>query len=106
MSQRLHIGKTEESFYDCVVTEITEGLKARIEREWLGFDRPRLLCITGPWKIRIQDFDLWRLVEPMLVELLAAHGLSLQDVSAFYLGDSAHGVGIEALNERIAQENL
>lgn len=70
MSQRLHIGPTTESHYDCVITDAArtfEALVDTLKSDWL--------CVTGgycfgPWKITIADWDLWSMVEPAVDKVI------------------------------------
>jgi len=75
MSERLHIGATEDPTYDAVIASEADASEDRMT-SWL--------C-GGPWKIRIGDVDLWEKVAPAIAALFP--GLFPNDVWAFYMGD-------------------
>lgn len=86
MSQRLHIGDTEELIYDCVL-DTPDGARDKLMAEWL-------MCgggvYIGPWKISIANIPLWEKVEPVVAEVLTAAGwMYPDDVSAFYVRDES-----------------
>ena len=82
MSQRLHIGKTEESsVYDCIL-EDSRDAKKKILSEWVCLKNS---IFFGPWKIRISDTELFDELQPMLVDLFKSLGKQYpDDVWAFY----------------------
>lgn len=85
MSQRLHIGNTSETFYDCVLMDRHDAPQ-KLLSEWLAYEKGALL---GPWKIRIGDIDLFRSLEPLIVAAFRNVGKEYpDDVWAFYLEDS------------------
>lgn len=75
MSQRLHVGATDDPVYEAVIASEADATADRMAG-WL--------C-AGPWKIRISDLDLWRKVEPAIAELFP--GVFPNDVWAFYMGE-------------------
>lgn len=84
MSQRLHIGKTTKTYYDCVL-EDEHGAEEKLKRDWL-------MCgggmFVGPWKIRIGDIELWSRVEPVIAQVFAELGEKYpENVWAFYRDD-------------------
>jgi len=86
MSQRLHIGKTSETFYDCVlVSEFDASQKLLLE--WLAYSEGWYL---SPFKIRISDVGLFRQLEPLISAVLEKIGKQYpDDVWTFYLGDAS-----------------
>lgn len=58
MSQRLHIGKTDKEFYDCVIVD-TVDVREKLITEWL---------VSGPLKISIGDVELFEKIEPIIKE--------------------------------------
>lgn len=70
MSQRLHIGKTEEIFYDYVITSDSEDLVERLESEWLFLINGAFL---GPIKIHIGDLPLYRKVHNKIKYVVEKH---------------------------------
>jgi len=84
MSQRLHIGKTEESFYDCIL-ENDSNVHEKLLSEWFclrgGF-------FVGPWKIIIADTDLFDKLQSVFLELFTSLGKRYpDDVWVFYHDD-------------------
>jgi hypothetical protein len=75
MSQRLHIGPTDNPVYEAVIATEADATEDRMA-DWLQ---------NGPWKIRIGDLALWRKVEPAIADLFP--GCFPNDVWAFYMGD-------------------
>jgi hypothetical protein len=85
MSQRLHIGPTDDPVYDCVIAS-TEGVMEKLMADWLCMNEGD--GYLGPWKIRIGDLDLWRKIEPTVAGLFRDLGRSFPDeIWAFYMGD-------------------
>lgn len=70
MSQRLHIGITNEKFYDCILITL-DNARNKLLNEWLMYSHGNYL---GPFKIRIGDIVLWKQVEPVIVEVLITTG--------------------------------
>lgn len=68
MSQRLHIGPTEKTHYDCVITEVADCL-SKLLNEWLMYHHGYFL---SPWKIRVIDFPLFKEVLPKMEMVLEA----------------------------------
>lgn len=84
MSQRLHIGITQETFYDCVL-ESTEGAEEKLRADWLAMSNGFFL---GPWKIRIGDKNLLKEIEPTITGIFAELRKEYpNDVWVFYDGD-------------------
>ena len=82
MSQRLHVGATNEQFYDCVLTS-PDGARDRLLNEWMKYTGG---MFVGPWKIRIGDIALFEQVEPVIAELLTDVGkVYPDDICCFYL---------------------
>ena len=75
MSQRLHIGPTDDPVYDAVIASEADATEERLA-DWL---------YGRPWKIRIGDLELWKKVEPAIAELFC--GVFPDDVWQFYMGD-------------------
>ena len=74
MSQRLHVGKTDEKWYDCVLASPEDCTVEKIEREWLMWSGPPQDFIVGPWKLRVGDRELWKIAEPVVREVLEKRG--------------------------------
>ena len=91
MSQRLHVGATDDPVYDAVIVSEADATEERLS-DWL---------YSGPWKIRIADLELYRKVEPSIAEWFP--GLFPNDVWAFYMGDRSiqHPTALE-LSEWLA----
>jgi len=84
MSQRLHIGKTEKEFYDCVI-ESSDGAEEKLKKDWLCLNE---FFFLSPWKIRIADKDLFRKIEPILDQVITDLGKNYpEDVNSFYYGE-------------------
>ncbi len=84
MSQRLHIGKTSEAYFDCVL-EDENGAREKLLKDWMGSGAGLLL---GGWKIRIGDLALWRRLEPQIEGIFSEIGEQYPEaISAFYRGD-------------------
>jgi len=84
MSQLLHIGLTEDKFYDCVL-ESTDGAEKKLREDWLAMGSGFYL---GPWKIRIGDKNLFREIEPTIAGIFSELGEEYPDnVWAFYDGE-------------------
>lgn len=84
MSQRLHIGETTKTFYDCVI-DSSKGVREKLKSDWLMCDGG---MFVGPWKIRIGDYDLWNKVEPVVAGVMAECGKQYPDcVWTFYDGN-------------------
>ncbi len=75
MSQRLHIGPTDDPVYDAVIATEADATEERMA-DWL--------C-NGPWAIRVGDLELYRKVEPSIAELFPGHFPN--DVWKFFMGD-------------------
>jgi len=75
MSQRLHVGATEDPLYDAVIASESEATEERMA-DWLQ---------AGLWKIRIGDIDLWNKVESAIAELFPVQFPN--DVWSFYMGE-------------------
>jgi len=83
MSQRLYVGETDEVIFDCILTS-ADGAHEKLARDWLRFGSGFYL---GPWKIWIDDIDLWRAVEPAIENVIVyAGGKYPDDVWMFYRG--------------------
>jgi hypothetical protein len=75
MSQRLHIGPTDNSVYDVVIASEADATEEHMA-EWL---------YGSPHKIRIGDLALWDKVSPVIAELFP--GIFPDDVWYFYIGE-------------------
>jgi hypothetical protein len=75
MSQRLHVGPTDDPVYDAVIAD-ESGVTEENLSDWL---------YGSPRKVRIGDVALWRKVEPALAELFP--GRFPDDIWFFYMGD-------------------
>ena len=84
MSQRLHVGKTDDRGYDCVLATAEDCTAEKIELEWLRANY-RLGMILGPWKLRVGDRGLWKIAEPVVREVLEKRGYApYEDHVSFY----------------------
>lgn len=84
MSQRLHIGKTDDDSYDCIIMDELDA-REKLNREW--FMRGTGM-VAAPWKIRIADYDLWNKIEPIVTDIFTELGHQYPDcVWAFYDGN-------------------
>ena len=84
MSQRLHIGKTEEKYYDCVI-EKEVGAKEKLLSDWVCLDETGM-CI-GPWKIRIAEVALFSKLQDVFQDVFNKIGrIYPDDVYTFYAG--------------------
>ena len=75
MSQRLHIGKTENGIYDCVLVGNKDAYEKLIS-EWFTL---RDGIFAGPWKIRIGDTKLFNKLEPTLENVFRRFGKQYPD---------------------------
>lgn len=79
MSQRLHIGATEDQCYDCVI-DSPFGVAVELQRKWL--------TTSFGLKIAISDFALFREIEPTLIRVLKKNYLNYPDcLWAVYFDD-------------------
>ncbi len=75
MSDRIHIGFTEEEWYDCVVAD-----------SWGAYDKLMAAGMAGPFKIRISNVRLWQQVEPQVQEYFEDIGREYPEgISRFYI---------------------
>ena len=78
MSNRLHVGRTDDPLYDCVIDGIDDA-------------REKLVCdflYASPYKIRIGDMRLFEEVQPIIAAVFAECGRQYpDDVWAFYAGE-------------------
>jgi hypothetical protein len=87
MSAVLHVGKTINSCYDCIV-ESSVGAKEKIDREWFCVKTSGYFSLCGPWKIVISDASLFLQIENDLVEMFDDLGYVFPDeVSVISFGD-------------------
>jgi hypothetical protein len=85
MSQRLRIGATEDTLYDCVISSINEPVKEKLLDEWVC--RSQGGVYVKPWKIRIDDRSLFRAVEPIIAEVIRELGEEYpESIWRFYEG--------------------
>jgi hypothetical protein len=75
MSERLHIGATDDALYDVVISCESDATEENMA-DWL---------YGSPRKIRIADIGLWDKVSAVIAEL--SIGRFPEDVWAFYMGD-------------------
>src|ERR1700736_174109 len=85
MSQRLHIGPTKDSYYDCVIDRDEFYIKEKINSRWLvkgnGF-------FLGPWKISIGNKKKFLQIQPLIEEVFQDVGKKYPDcIWVFYEGD-------------------
>ena len=81
MSQRLHIGKTKEEIYDCVIENL-DGAEEKLKKDWLAMGGGFYL---GPWKIKIGNKELFLDLEPLIEEIFVSLGKHYpDDVWMFY----------------------
>jgi hypothetical protein len=83
MSQRLYIGSNPpEKIYDCVI-DSTENVGEKLLSEYFCLSKDTFI---GPWKIRIADLGLYRLIEPDVRAAFELLGKSYpSDVWVFYM---------------------
>jgi hypothetical protein len=85
MSQRLHIGKTDKTLYDCIIAD-ADGAELKIKEDFLCL-QPNGYFL-GPWKIRISDVALYREIEPILTQVFSSIGNEFPKCTwVFYHGD-------------------
>lgn len=78
MSNRLHIGPSDDPIYDCVLTSL-DGAKEKLAEEWM---------YASPYKVRIGDMALFKAAQPVLADVFADYGREWpDDVWAFYRGE-------------------
>lgn len=87
MSQRLHIGVTDKTHYDCVLTSTENALKKLCE-EWICLDS--LGYFLSPWKVQITDEKLFVELEPVMEGLCEALGKSYPDDITFFKGEERY----------------
>lgn len=77
MSERLHVGQTDDPVYDCVLASM-DGAKSKLV-EW---------AMHFPLKVRIGDAALFSQAQPVLAEAMQECGRTWpDDVWFFYRGD-------------------
>jgi hypothetical protein len=84
MSQRLCIGATDETFYDCIIEEKDdkESIKNKLLSEWLQVSEH---IFFGPWKIKIIDLCLFRKIQPIIEDVFLEMGLQYpKDIWVIY----------------------
>lgn len=84
MSQRLCIGATDETFYDCIIEEKDdiESIKDKLFSEWLQVSKH---IFFGPWKIKIMDLCLFKKIQPIIEDVFSEMGLQYpKDIWAIY----------------------
>jgi len=70
MSQRLHIGDSEDKIYDCIITG-ANGVREKLLEEWL--------CLSGgmffgPLRIWVSDVDLFEKIQPAFTQVFETVG--------------------------------
>lgn len=84
MSQRLHIGQTDNKTYDCVLSS-EHDVRSKLRKDWLCCEYKMFI---GPWKIFIGDVVLFRAVEPVIASTLAEIGTTYPDDIWVFVCDS------------------
>lgn len=84
MNQRLHIGKTEKTHYDCVL-ESADGCLQKMREDWIMLDE--LGQCVGGWKVRVTDLALFRKVLPIMNSMFADIGIDMGERVMFYFND-------------------
>lgn len=67
MSQRLCVGPTDETRFDCVVDSM-DNAEEKLITEWLSLIGN---SYVGPWKIWVKDDDLWKDVKPIVADIFS-----------------------------------
>jgi len=84
MSQRLHVGKTKESFYVCVIEDESDVYNKLLSEFFCKHNG----VFLGPWKIRIGDINLFKKIEFLLSKAFDSVGKKYpDDVWVFYQED-------------------
>lgn len=86
MSQRLHVGKTDSDFYDCVISSpLLAGEK--LKNEWFRMNT-RIGVYYGPWKIIIGDMELFHKIEADIALLFQKLGMEYPDAVWMFFQDN------------------
>ena len=79
MSNRLHIGPTDSTIYECVLTS-ADGAAEKLASE---------LFPNGPFKVRIGDLPLFTELQPVIRSVFEDYGWQYPDaIWWFYCGES------------------
>lgn len=79
MSNRLHIGPTDDPVYDCVLTS-HEGAAEKLVEDFIW---------ASPFKVRIGDLPLFRELQPVIRGVFEDYGWQYPDaIWCFYCGES------------------
>lgn len=80
MSNRLHVGRTDDPLYDCVIDGVF-GAREKLLAEFMR---------ASPYKIRIGDMRLFEEVQAVIAAVFTECGRTYpDDVWAFYVGDQS-----------------
>ena len=84
MSQRLYIGKSPDvqGYYDCIIKEYSADIDNLLKEKWISYKDGWYL---KPWKIIIEDLDLFIKIEPHILKLISSLECKYpQDIWLFY----------------------
>lgn len=84
MSQRLCIGLTDKTHYDCVLTTPEKAIE-KLLSEWLCLSPDG--WFLSPWKVNITDEQLFNELEPILEQIVEGLGKEYPEDITFFKDD-------------------